>query len=237
MTTLIQVASRVFPEIGLPAPSTVVGNTNQDAVRFLALANREGRSLAKHPWRILVKRNVITTASSAEAYALPSDFNYFVDGTFWNDSNDEMMSGPLSDQRWQADISGLLTVTVNDRFQVRADGVNNRLFVRPVPTSAESLTFFYVANSWCRSSGGQRQTAWAADNDVLLVPDYVYELGVKWRMLQSHRRDFQLELAEYQQELAKEKARDGGLSSLRILGPVEDSFPPPGRVPETGFGS
>jgi len=237
MATILELTNNVLPEIGLPKLTSLVGNNNQTALRTLALANREGRALSKLPWRALAKRNVITTASSAEAYALPNDFSYFVDRTFWNDSNDEFMEGPLSDERWQADVSGLLTVTVNDRFQIRADGNENRLHIRPVPTSAENITFFYMSNGWCRSNGGNRQTEWKADTDVFLLDEYVFELGIKWRILQAQRRDFQFEINEYDRERNKAVARDGGMKTHRILGPVEQDFPPSGNIPETGFGS
>lgn len=236
MATLLQLVNNVLPEIGFTQVLSVVGNTNQTARLALSLANREGRSLAKKDWRILIKRNVITTASSADNYSLPSDFDRFIHQTEWNDSSDTRMFGPVSDDYWQADLSGLTIVTLEDRFQLRADGNSNRLFIRPVPTSAENLSFFYAANSWCRSSGGQRQSAFAADTDVLLLDDYVFELGLKWRILQAQKREFQVELTEYTMELKKSLARDGGMQTLRILGPVEEpEFT--GRVPETGFGS
>ncbi len=65
--TLIQLVNTILPEIGFTQVSTVVGNSNQTAALALALANREGRSLAKKDWRILIKRNVITTASGGES--------------------------------------------------------------------------------------------------------------------------------------------------------------------------
>lgn len=236
MATLLQLVNNVLPEIGFPQVSTVVSNTNQTARLALAQANREGRSLAKKNWRILIKRNVITTASSADSYSLPSDFDRFIHQTEWNDSTDTRMFGPVSDDEWQADLSGLTITTIEDRFQLRADGNNNRLFVRPVPTSSENLSFFYAANSWCRSQGGQRQSAFEADTDVLLLDDFVFELGLKWRLLQAQKREYQVELAEYTNELKKSLARDGGMQTLRILGPVED-WNPQANVGETGYGS
>lgn len=234
---LLDIVNDVLPEIGFPTVSTVVGNTNQTVVLALALANREGRALAKwKDWRILIKRNTITTASSAESYSLPSDFDRFIHNTEWNDSNDERMEGPLSDERWQADVTGLVTVTVNDRFQIRADGNQKRFFIRPVPTSAEQITFFYATDTWCQSKGGQRQSQWTADDDLLLLDPYVYELGLKVRMLRAQRREFQSELAEYLNERNKAYAQDGGMKTYRILGPIEDSLPQ-GRIPESGFGS
>jgi len=144
MATLLSLVNTVLPEIGFPQLTTVVGNSNQTARLALALANREGRSLAKFNWRILVKRNVITTVSSADSYTLPSDFDRFIHNTEWNDTADTKMSGPISDPLWQADLSGIGYVSINDRFQLRADGNNARIFVRPIPTSAENLTFFYA---------------------------------------------------------------------------------------------
>ena len=236
MATLLSLVNAVLPEIGFPQLTTVVGNSNQTARLALALANREGRSLAKFNWRILVKRNVITTVSSADSYTLPSDFDRFIHNTEWNDTADTKMSGPISDPLWQADLSGIGYVSINDRFQLRADGNNARIFVRPIPTSAENLTFFYASTGWCTSNGGQRQTVFAADTDILLLNDYVFELGLKWRMLQGHRREYQIELIEYVRERDKLRARDGGMATLRILGPTEETdFR--ANIPETGFGA
>lgn len=237
MKTLLQLVNAVLPEIGFPQVTTVIGNSNQTARLALALANRQGQSMAKESdWRILVKRNVITTASSADSYSLPSDFDRFIHDTEWNETTVIKMNGPVPDDFWQADLSGIVTSVINNRFQVRADGNSNRVFLRPVPTSSENVTFFYVANSWCRASGGQRQSAFAADGDVLLLDDYVFELGLKWRMLQAQKRDFQIELAEYRRELAALKARDGGVKTLAILGPG-DEWMPVANVGETNFGA
>src|SRR3990167_11381320 len=97
MATLIDLINTVLPEIGFTQLATVVGNTNQTAALSLALANREGRSLAKKDWRILIKRNVITTASSADSYSLPSDFDRFIHQTEWNSSTQDRMFCPVSD--------------------------------------------------------------------------------------------------------------------------------------------
>lgn len=228
--------NNVLNETGYPELSTVVGNTARVAKRILALANREGRSLAKKDWSILLKRQVFTTASSAESYALPSDFDRFIDNTHWNLSDEDLMEGPVSTQRWQANKSGVVTITVNDRFQVRADGNQNRYFIDPVPTSQENISFFYATDTWCRSKGGTRQTRWNADDDVLLLDEFVYELGLKWRWLHAMRRPYAEEYNEYIRERDKAFARDGGMPTLRILGPVED-FKPAANTPETGFGA
>src|SRR3990167_9116615 len=99
MATLLEIVNVVLPEIGLPQVTTVVGNTNQTARLALSLANREGKSLAKKDWRILVKRNVITTASSADSYSLPTDFDRFIHNTEWNSSTQDRMNRSKSRER------------------------------------------------------------------------------------------------------------------------------------------
>jgi len=235
MATLKSLINNVLPEIGLPTLATVVGNNSQTARQALALANRTGRSLAKHNWRILIKRNVLTTASSADSYSLPSDFDRFIHNTEWNDTTAFRLFGPIADDDWQRDLSGLISPTVDKRFQLRADGASNRLFVRPVPTSSENLTFFYAANTWCASAGGQRQSSFAADTDTLLLDDFIFELGLKWRMLRAANRIYQDELTEFVTEMKKRQALDGGMKTLSISGPSE--FSPAANVGETGFGA
>lgn len=234
--TLLEIVNVILPEIGFPTVETVVGNGNQTVRKAMAAINLTGRSMAKHDWRILVKRNVITTTSSAEAYSLPSDFDRFIHNTEWNASQQDRMFGPVSDPSWQADLSGVTQVTVDDRFQIRADGNSNRFYIRPVPTSAENVSFFYVTNTWCRAAGGARKTEFTADNDVNLLDDFVLERGAKARLLKAENRSFELEQAEYMMELGKAKARDGGMKSLRILGPIEE-WVPQANVGETSFGT
>lgn len=236
MATLLSLVNEILPEIGFSELDSIVGNPNKTAQTALAASNRTGKSMSKHNWRILIKRNVITTASSAESYSLPSDFDRFIHNTEWNDTTAFRLFGPIADEDWQEDLSGLVSPTVDKRFQLRADGNSNRIFVRPVPTSSEELTFFYATNTWCRAAGGTRQTAFAADDDVILLDDYVFGLGVKWRMLRAHNRVYQDELAEYLLELGKRKALDGGMKTLSISGPSEE-WNPSANVGETGFGA
>src|SRR4026207_1826645 len=116
MATLLSLVNNVLPEIGFRAVAAVVGSQNKTAQLALAAANRTGRSMAKHNWRILIKRNVLTTASSADSYSLPSDFDRFIHNTEWNETTAFRLFGPMADEDWQADLSGLVAGTVDNRF-------------------------------------------------------------------------------------------------------------------------
>src|SRR5690242_11333090 len=121
MATLLSLVNEVLPEIGFGELSAIVGSQNKTAQLALAAARRTGKSMAKYNWRVLIKRNVLTTASSADSYSLPSDFARFIHNTEWNDTTAFRLHGPISDEDWQEDLSGLVAPTVDKRFQLRAD--------------------------------------------------------------------------------------------------------------------
>ena len=234
MTTLLEIANDVLTGTGYQAVSTVVGNNQENPRRLLQLMQNEGKALAKYKdWSILLKRNVFTTQSSAASYALPDDFDRFIDNTHWQD---QPLYGPISTQRWQADQSGLQTVTINESFQIAADGNRLRYFVRPIPTSSVEITFWYVTDTWCRANGGKRQNEWKADNDVLLLDDHVYRLGVEWRWLKARERPYAEEFNEYQRERDKAYARDGGMPQVPIADALDEFDGFAANIGETFFG-
>jgi len=55
-TTMLQLVQQVTNELGVPTPTTVAGNTNQDVTQILALMNASGYELLrKADWRELTK--------------------------------------------------------------------------------------------------------------------------------------------------------------------------------------
>jgi len=235
--SLLTSCNQVLRETGFPDVTTVVGNGNQAVRALLAQAQRQGKQMAKKRWSILTKRTTFTTVSSAEAYALPTDFYKFVDETQWNTSDNWPQVGPLSEEDWQDNKSGQISITVNDRWHIRADGNSNRFFIDPVPTTAENVSFFYVTDTWCRAAGGQRQNEFKKDDDVILLDTDVFELGLKWRFLRAQQREYRDEQAEYIREEKKAYAVDGGMKDLRITPVRAEDFLFRANVGETNFGS
>ncbi len=57
-TTMLALVQQVTAELGLPIPSTVAGNPNQDVVQILALMNASGYELMRRAdWRELTKQH------------------------------------------------------------------------------------------------------------------------------------------------------------------------------------
>lgn len=62
MTTMLQLVQQAANELGIAAPTSVAGNTNQDTVQMLALLNASGYELMdKHAWRALTKQHQFYT--------------------------------------------------------------------------------------------------------------------------------------------------------------------------------
>ena len=56
-STMLQLVQQVTNELGVPTPSTVAGNANQDVVQILALMNATGYELLRRAdWRELTKQ-------------------------------------------------------------------------------------------------------------------------------------------------------------------------------------
>lgn len=61
-TTMLQLVQQVTAELGLPIPSTVAGNPNQDVVQIQALMNATGYELLRRAdWRELTKQHTFYT--------------------------------------------------------------------------------------------------------------------------------------------------------------------------------
>ena len=66
MSTMLQLVQQVTNELGLPTPSTVAGNPNQDVVQILALMNATGYELLRRAdWRELTKQYTFYTEATS----------------------------------------------------------------------------------------------------------------------------------------------------------------------------
>jgi hypothetical protein len=172
-------------------------------------------------------------------YALPSDFERTVDNTMWDRSRFWSMRGPQSPQQWQLYKSSVIgRASIQRRFRFREINGNQVFSIDPVPTdNGSALVFEYVSNAWCKSSAGTKQTMWEADTDVGILDEYLMRLGVKWRMLHGLGMNYQSELAEYERQVSKAIAKDGGMAILDMTPNDQLALIGPWNLPETGYGS
>lgn len=149
MSTILQICQDVAREISFSVPSSLVGSSNALDVQFLAIAHDEVQKLSQYEWPQLSKTFTITLATSTESYTLPSDFNYWINRTAWDQENDWEMLGPLSAQEWQAVQNGVTSSSLRKKFRIQGfySTLSNvsgdpipgyRIKIHPVPTSSEN---------------------------------------------------------------------------------------------------
>ena len=77
--TLLPMCQQAAKETGFDAPSTIISNTDQTAIKLLAAAQTEGKTLAlgtipssrpgapkggRHDWQVLIKEHTFNTVVS-----------------------------------------------------------------------------------------------------------------------------------------------------------------------------
>lgn len=202
--TIIQNACR---ELGLTAPSAAYTSSDAQVVQLVALAQREGDELMKDfPWQVLTKEKTFDgTAAAAQTSAIPTDFDRFIDGTFFNRTRKRPVHGPISPQEWQF-TQAVVASTLVESFRVRGDTI----LITPTPTAGDDYYYEYISNKWCQSSGGTAQTSWASDTDTGILPESVMTLGIIWRFKAAKGFDYAEQFRTYELAKAKAQSKDGG---------------------------
>lgn len=318
--SLLSLCTNVANDLALAAPTSIIGNSDETAMRLLAAAQFEGEALARKPengWVSMITeydfytsatannipgtiqnvggfgqisgltlgttRNpvaantwyaygtnvpnnailtsvthsdpnsivtfnqpaLVATATSGtftlgqSDYALPADFQRVIDNTLWDRSRFWSMRGPQSPQQWQLYKSSVIgRASIQRRFRFREVSGVQLFSIDPVPTdNGSALVFEYVSNGWCKSSGGTRQTIWEADTDVGVVDEYLIQLGVRWRMMRRLGFSYAEERDEYDREVQKAMAKDGGQVILDLTPNDHLTLIGPMNLPETNFGN
>jgi len=237
--TLLQIVQTSCDELGIARPTTVVGSNDLQVRQILALLNREGKEISAREglyggWPQLRKEHTFNTADGTAAYNFPADLQYFMNTTAWDRSQKWPMHGPVSPQTWQVLKSGTVgSVGPRTRFRVMA----GQLYLDPTPTTIRAIVLEYYSNTWCESSGGTDQAVWTADNDLPLLPDDCFILGLKWRFRKEKGLDYQEHFNEYEDFVTSKLSRSSMAPIIDIAStPCGVRLINEDNIPDTGYG-
>lgn len=195
--------------LGVVRPSSVVGSADQQVRQLLALAQQEGKELARrYPFQVLVKEKTFTAiAAETQTSVIPSDFDRFVSDTFYNRTKKREVEGPLNAQEWQSYKASTTTVLF-DAVRVRGDS----LLLAPTPSAGDSYAFEYVSTWWCTTAASTSGTlaAWVSDTDIGILPEEIMTLGIVWRFLRAKGLDYAEAFRSYEQAIMQRQGWDGG---------------------------
>lgn len=240
MATLLTMAQGVARDLGELPPSSIFNNSDKFAQQLLRAASKASRRIFKEAnWSILIRENTFNTANGTAEYALPADFDSFIDETAWNRTTFWQMRGPLSPRDWQVVKSGLaVSPALRQRWRVKraAASVADKFVIDPTPTAVEAMVFEYLSNSWATAANGSTlRTDWVADDDIPLLDPDLIELDMLWRMLPKGSPDFAVAKKEADDMISQAVALDGGMPILALAqrGP---RLPYP-NLPDGGYGT
>jgi hypothetical protein len=211
--TLLTVVQNACDRLGITRPTAAYASTDQQIIQLVGLAQQEGKELAKrHTWQALTTEKTFTSiAAETQTGAIPTDFDRFIDDTFYNRSQTRHVRGPLTPQEWQFH-KGVVATTIIEAFRVRGSAI----LLTPTPSAGQTYAYEYVSKNWCASSGGTAQSAWAADADVGTLPEELTTLGVIWRWQKAKGLDYAESFRTYETQVAIETSRDGGKPTLNF---------------------
>ena len=238
-STVLEIGNVAAAEAGLPQQTSLVGNSDQNAVRILrAVIEGASRSYKGQDWVSIQSQHNFTTDASA-AYDLPTDFDRFINLTIWDRTNDRQVVGPVGPVEWQrlqARLAGLTGLEKFGRIVGNADGVKE-LWLYPDTDTGSDIYFEYISTKYIvDESGTDRKAAITKDGDTFLFDDDVVESATTWRLLRMLGLNYSDERIEFEDLLEERAANDGGAGEVNMqLGSRHWRGGP--NIPKTGFGS
>lgn len=149
--TLLQIMQDTSLLLGLDAPDLVVGSTNIQVKRLLAIAHEAGFIMKQdYQWAELEKVGTITLQEDVNQYSLAADFQRFIYRTQWDRENHWELNGPMTPQEWEYIENGNSAVTPRRRFRCFGSP-SNKIHISPTPATGDGgqiLSYEYFSGSW-----------------------------------------------------------------------------------------
>ena len=192
--TLLTLAQDILKETKASSiPTTIIGNNQDSAKQALQALKLSIKDLARsYEWQELQKEYTFAGVVSQNNYSLPTDFDRFINRTFWNTSSNREMVGTTTARDWRFLNNNVNSGSIEERYRIR----NNEILIYPTPTATDNYIFEYISSYVVDSSGGSGQTDWLADDDTPNIDDYIVRLDATWRLLNMQGRPY----AEKQRE-------------------------------------
>ena len=210
--TLLSVVQEVALLANIRRPTSIASSGDPEILQMRALANVEGRQLARrHDWRSLIREHsFVTVAERNQPGSLPDDFRKMVDDTMWRGDSSEPVYGPSSAQfsAWSRATNG---PTYGSNFRL----VGNAIQIMPTPSAGTIYSYEYITSHWAFDVGtGRPASSLDNDNDTFSLPEELLLLGTLWRWKKSKGFDYGEELVDYETTLARIASEDRGMAQI-----------------------
>lgn len=200
MTTIVDVLNRIARHCSISAPSSWVTATADEHVEIRDDFMRETVDdlLDRVDWPQPIGAQTTVTGTGVSSYALPADFR-------------RLQRNPFSVYDTQLDAPGIPVTTDGDWVELLDSGIAgaDRFFrltgydgayeieVESALDTGDTITVSYVTNSWMATAGGTVGNMFTAEDDVLVLPARLIEVGTIWRWRERKGLPFQDKYTEF----------------------------------------
>ena len=205
--SLLTIAQSILKETkSISVPTSIIGNTEDVAKQILEVMTVSITELARSfDWQELQKEKTFNTIIATKNYDLPTDFDRFVNNTFWNSTTQHPVM-PVTPEEWRVlNNQGITGGTGFSYSRIRAGHV----VLFPTPAAVETYIYEYISNLVVLSSSGTGQSGWLADTDVPAIDAHIVRLDATWRWLKNQGRPYGKE-EQVANNAAAERARANG---------------------------
>ena len=210
--SLLTITQDVMVEVGLSRPAAAISSTDPGVVATISMINQTGLELMRRfEWQALQTEKTFTSvAQASQTSAVPTDFDRFVNESFWNRTQKRQVAGPLTPQQWQSRQASSIG-GITDFYRMRGSAI----LIDPVPSAGNTMAYEYISKYWV----GGTKVAMTADSDTSLIDENLLKLGAIWRYLKSRNMDYSEEYRTFETEVLNAAAKDGGKGVLSLAAP------------------
>ncbi len=158
-----------------------------------------------------------TITFTQTAYDLPDDWNYQIDRTHWDRTNEWEMIGPKSAQERQWLKSGIVSTGPRLRYWIE----KNQFNIWPIENSSTDLVYEYITEYWIKDSNATdnwQRTTFSNDTDVVAYRDRLMINAIKYKFYAEKGFDTTLATRDFMFEASKAKAQSKGAPTLSMQG-------------------
>lgn len=188
-------------------PDAVISSSDPQVRQIYALLEEEGNDLSgRGDWQELTfeatHTSVATESQGAIDTIATNGFRYIKEDTFW-DRTESLPILPISGSEWQAEKGFAAT---SPRYRVRIRGGN--LLANPTPAAGNTWAFEYISWNWITDSGGSTYKQYfTADTDLILLPEPIVLMGLRWRWKKEKGLDYAEDFQTYEMMVKNELGR------------------------------
>lgn len=217
--TLLSICQDILNETkSSSVPAVIIGNTDDVAKQILQVVKNSIIELSRnYQWQELQKEYTFASVISQASYSLPTDFDRFVNDTFWNKDRHEAVIGATTPEYWRI-LKDSSTVGVGNEEFYRIRG--SLVEIHDTPSAVENYIFEYITKNIVKSSAGVAQTTFLADTDITVVDEYIVKLDSTWRWLKNNGRAYAEEKSLAEKAIAERIKVNG--SRGKINAPIRE---------------